>query len=88
MNLADQLEEWTDLDVAQYELGRTLGWFAGQSFRDVKHVFWTDNPVGTALYEVLQVLTEAGMLEYRDGPTDNQFRWNPAVHREDVTSKR
>jgi hypothetical protein len=35
MKLADQLEDWTDLNGAQYQLGRTLGWFAGQSLRNM-----------------------------------------------------
>ena len=41
-------------------------------------MYWSSNPTGEMLYEILNSLTKLGVLEYReDGPTDSQFRWNP-----------
>lgn len=47
--------------------------FAGEA----KPVFWSNHPVGEALYNILGELVGAGFLESRDEP-DNQYRWNPA----------
>ncbi|WP_433133727.1 hypothetical protein ACQPWW_16640 [Micromonospora sp. CA-240977] len=78
MGLADALAEWTDVDGAQYELGRTVGLFADRTFLQVKWVFWSDNPVGEALLDMLHTLVRAGVLEHRDEP-DHQFRWKTAA---------
>ncbi|WP_262282227.1 hypothetical protein [Micromonospora sp. MA102] len=78
MALGDDLAEWTDVDCAQYELGRSLGLFSGRSFMQVKWVFWSNNPLGQALWDMLQALVKAGVLEYRDEP-DHQFRWRTAM---------
>jgi hypothetical protein len=56
-------EEWQDFDGAQYELGRALGLFKDQTFQEVKHVFWTSNPVGDCLSDMLICMAEAGLLE-------------------------
>jgi len=74
VGLSADLADWTDWDVAQFALGRALGLFAGRPFLKVKSVFWTDNPLGNALYDMLQALVRAGILEHRDAP-DDQFRW-------------
>jgi len=79
MPLAEVLADWTDVDIASYELGRCLGLFGGQNFHiDVKHVFWTNNPLGNGLYGALLELVSAGVLEMREAP-DRQFRWAPQV---------
>ncbi|MCG5441134.1 hypothetical protein NIE79_000068 [Micromonospora sp. NIE79] len=78
MALADELAEWTDVDGAQYELGRAVGLFTDQMFLQVKWVFWSDNPLGQALWDMLHELVKAGVLEYRDEP-DHQFRWKTAT---------
>ncbi|MDG4824389.1 hypothetical protein O7635_21265 [Asanoa sp. WMMD1127] len=75
MALADALADWTDIDGAQYQLGRVVGLFADQSFGDVKWVFWTDNPLGQALHDMLFNLTQAGVLDHRDDDGELQFRW-------------
>jgi hypothetical protein len=77
VSLADELAEWQDVDVAQYTVGRAIGLFAGQDFRQVKYVFWTENPLGTGLWEMLGAMVKAGILECRDEP-DMQYRWSPA----------
>lgn len=68
------LSEWTDWDVAAFELGRALGVFEAVTFQDRKGVFWTDNPLGNGLHAALGALVEAGVLERRDEP-DDQYRW-------------
>ena len=78
MALADDLAQWTDGDGAQYELGRSLGLFSDRSFMQVKWVFWSNNPLGQALWDMLHALVKAGVLEYRDEP-DHQFRWRTAT---------
>ncbi|MEV4539179.1 hypothetical protein AB0J82_35950 [Asanoa sp. NPDC049518] len=75
MALADDLRGWNDWDGAAFKLGRTLGLFQGNTFPDVKGVFWTDNPLGNGLHDALLALVEAGVLERRDTP-DEQFRWH------------
>jgi hypothetical protein len=36
MSLAEPLAQWTDVDGAQYELGRTLGLFTDRTFQQAK----------------------------------------------------
>ncbi|MGN9810170.1 hypothetical protein ACTMSW_12525 [Micromonospora sp. BQ11] len=84
MALADDLAEWTDVDGAQYVLGRSLGLFSDRSFQQVKWVFWSNDPLGQALWDMLHALVEAGVLEYRDEP-DHQFRWRTATPLDGLT---
>ncbi|MFJ8113919.1 hypothetical protein [Streptomyces sp. NPDC096132] len=75
MDLSERLAEWMDWDGAAFLVGSCLGIFAeSESFTRVKAVFWTDNPLGNALHEVLLQLVAAGVLERREEP-DEQFRW-------------
>ncbi|MEU7613456.1 hypothetical protein [Micromonospora sp. NPDC049204] len=78
MGLADALADWTDVDGAQYALGRAVGLFVDHTFLQVKWVFWSDSPVGAALYDMLHALVRAGVLDHRDEP-DHQFRWKTAT---------
>ncbi|MFF4262042.1 hypothetical protein ACFY7Y_36725 [Streptomyces virginiae] len=76
MDLSKGLADWTDWDGAAFVVGRSLGIFPkDETFTQVKGVFWTDNPLGNALHEVLLRLTAAGVLERREEPDDIQFRW-------------
>ncbi|NUR93246.1 MAG: hypothetical protein HOY71_55000 [Nonomuraea sp.] len=76
MDLSEGLAGWTDWDGAAFVVGRSLGIFAESvSFTQVKSVFWTDNPLGKALHEVLLQLVAAGVLERREEP-DEQFLWS------------
>ena len=70
------LAEWTDFDVAAFELGRALGIFTAEdSFASVKGALWSNSPLGVALYETLRVLVAGGILE--DKPEDDTiFRWS------------
>jgi hypothetical protein len=77
VNLADELAEWTDWDVAAYRLGRSVGLFADLDWYAAKGVFWTDNEVGNGLHDALLGLVRSGVLDRREEP-DEQFRWaNP-----------
>jgi hypothetical protein len=75
--LREQLQDWTDWDHAMYRLGRSTGLFADSDVfaTTLKHVFWTDNPVGVALVSFLDQLVAIGILLKRDEP-DFQYRWN------------
>ncbi|MEV7544926.1 hypothetical protein [Streptomyces sp. NPDC089915] len=76
MDLSEGLAGWTDWDGAAFVVGRSLGIFEESvTFTQVKSVFWTDNPLGSALHEVLLQLVAAGVLERRDEP-DEQFLWS------------
>jgi hypothetical protein len=76
-NLKQTLNDWADIDVAQYYLAVSLGLmqpdfpFPGQA----KHVFWSDNPIGNMLADMLDELTQVDVLQKRDEP-DYQYRWN------------
>ncbi|MEV4001668.1 hypothetical protein [Actinomadura sp. NPDC049753] len=75
MDLSERLADWLDWDGAAFLVGSCLGIFdESESFARVKAVFWTDNPLGSALHEVLLQLVAAGVLERREEP-DEQFRW-------------
>jgi hypothetical protein len=78
LTLKEALQNWTDFDGAMYELALCLGLMTPEvdTFASTKHVYWSDNPVGNALYATLDELTQYGVLEKRDEP-DYQFRWNP-----------
>lgn len=63
------LIDWTDWDVAMFELGRLLGVFgyndSWEEFRTtLKGVFWSDNPLNRHLTCMLRHLVKIGMLEY------------------------
>jgi hypothetical protein len=77
--LREQLIEWTDWDGAAFVLARSIGLMSPdvRFSMEAKHVFWSANPVGHALHNMLGELVAAGVLENRDEP-DDQYRWNPA----------
>ena len=74
--LREALSKWTDADCAFFEVGVCLGlWPPGmESFRQKKGVFWSNNPLGNVLHQVIKILVERGTLERRDEP-ETQFRW-------------
>lgn len=80
--LVDTLASWTDWDYAAYLLGRSIGLFENQNFHvDVKHVFWTDNPLDNGLHEALLSLVRADVVEHRYSENDDsQFRWIGVQH--------
>ena len=76
-SLKRELEQWHDVDVAMYKLACALGLMECDTdldtFRDNKHIFWTDNPVGNMLYKILRELHEGGFLE--SDAEGEQYRW-------------
>jgi hypothetical protein len=76
--LKTELANWQDWDVACYILSQNIGLMNADSSlqTQAKHVFWSDNPVGNTLIDILNQLVEVGVLEKRDEP-DLQYRWNP-----------
>jgi hypothetical protein len=73
------LADWTDWDVAEYQLGAVLGlWpeWADETMwddfdgNDVKGVMWSNNPVGNMLHATIRKLVELGVLESKD---DGEF---------------
>ena len=78
--LGDVLTDWTDWDVAAWELARVLGVPVAEPFWRAKGTFWTDNAFGNGLHDALLALHRAGVLDRRDEP-DEQFRWQ--IYRQD-----
>jgi hypothetical protein len=78
--LRQALADWTDVDVAQHALAQCLGLMASDLpplGRATRHVYWTENPVGRALHDMLEALRGASVLEaHPDDPT--VLRWNAA----------
>lgn len=73
------LADWTDVDGAEFELACSLGLIKNEPFMfqtHAKHVFCSNNPLGTALHEFLEKLVVLGILEYCEEP-DQRYRWNP-----------
>jgi hypothetical protein len=75
--LKQRLTNWTDYDVAAYELGVVLGLlpeFGGDDpWHGTKWMFWSANPLGEALHDFLVELSKIGVLQMND----DGFRWNP-----------
>lgn len=72
--LKEHLENWNDFDGAAYSLGLSLGVFQeNQSFQELKYVFWTNNPLGNMLHEMLEELVKTEILIKNE---DDQYKWN------------
>jgi hypothetical protein len=78
-SLKHYLKDWRDIDNLQYEIALRLGVISiDQSFQtDVKWVFWTDNPLGNMLYDIISSLEESGFIEQND---ILQYRWKGNNH--------
>lgn len=76
MTLREELTEWTEPDVAAERLGRCIGlWDVERLQTSLKHVFWSDNPLGTALFRMLDAMVDARVLERDDA---DRVRWSTA----------
>jgi hypothetical protein len=78
--LRDRLIGWTPWDEAAWYLARGIGLFPEHTdyatFRGEYPPTWTNTPIGNALYENLQNLVHADVLEKRQEDTrDYEFRW-------------
>jgi hypothetical protein len=76
-SLREALADWKDRDVAAFWLATILGIFESNvTFaKDAKHVFWSDNRLGSSLEQVLKILTSLGALE--EDEERERLRWNP-----------
>lgn len=76
MTLKDLLEDWTEFDIAMYYLACILGIIEYDekfnSYRKTKAIYWSKNPLGDSLYEMLETLVKRGILERND----DGYRWN------------
>jgi hypothetical protein len=69
------LTDWTDFDASAHMLAQCLGIMPSQlQMKEVKWVYWSENPLGTMLHSTLERLSDLGVLEKRDEP-DLQYRW-------------
>jgi hypothetical protein len=73
--LKEKLANWTDFDVAQHAVAVCLGLMKPDDFN--KGVFWTRNPLGKMLGNVLETLVEEGFLEKNE--EEGQYRYNPQL---------
>lgn len=77
--LKSNLQEWTDVDIASYHVAVALGVAPNPTDKfdwgGKKWMFWTSNPLGEGLYNVLEMLAENGVLEKDE--EESRFRWNP-----------
>lgn len=81
------LEEWTDFDIALYELSIEFGLIKIDQtqdrydfFRRHKHLFWSNNVFCNSLTEIIYNFAKIGLLEIND---DQQVRVNKeflAIH--------
>jgi len=76
MTLKERLKDWTDWEGAEFQLGVLLGlWSDGENAwleEGAKNTIWSAG--GDFLFEMLQQMVKAGVLEYRDQP-DHEYRW-------------
>lgn len=90
LTLKDRLKNWQDWDVAAYELATVLGLVPEftspqpppptDGWHGFKWIFWSNNRLGNALYETLNTMIEAGVLE-REVAMD-RVRWNQSYQPE------
>ena len=76
ITLKERLAGWHDWDVAEHNLAVCLGLMQDgyEAFQAAKYVFWTNHPIGEALYQMLVELAKVGVLEHdQEG---SRFRWN------------
>lgn len=74
--LKEMLPDWRDFDVAAHAVAVSFGLMPADwdwVLVNAKRVFWTDNPTGNMLHNVLELLVEAKVLEKNE---DDQYRYN------------
>lgn len=74
-----RLLEWTPGEEASWLLGHALGLFPGFEkfalFRDKVGNSWTRSAKSTALFDCLENLRVAGLVERQQGDHDYEYRW-------------
>ena len=74
ITLKEFLKDWTDMDLAAYHLGSIIGITGGEDFIKYKWLYWTNNSIATAVYDMLQSLTTIGFLVFDDEA--QKYKWN------------
>lgn len=77
-SLREAFSQPEDIDIAQHHLAVLLGMVKDDktSFsKDNKWVYWTNNPYGNALCDILFKLVDIGLLYYDD--EEQRFWSNP-----------
>jgi hypothetical protein len=76
MTLKDQLQDWVDIDTAQHLMAVDFGLVepSGEAYHKYKWVYWSENPIGKKLYDILMSLVEMGCLFYDD--EEQKVKWN------------
>ena len=89
-SLRHSLKEWTEIDVAAFHIGVALEIIPPLSdekeiynFGGKKWMFWTKNPLGNLLFELLENLVSLNILEKHIND-DHFFRWNSNFKWEDL----
>lgn len=64
--LTEQLQDWSDIDVAMHLLAVNLGMIEDHpdAFFQHKWMYWSENPYGDTLYAMLMGLVKIGVLQY------------------------
>jgi predicted RNase H-like nuclease len=75
--LKHHLQDWVDIDVAQFHLARCLGVLGPDisTMASAKWVFWSNNPTGNLLFQMLRDMAGAGFLEINE--EEFKIRWKP-----------
>jgi len=62
------LKDWTDIDLAAFELAQCLGIVENESFLETKWIYCSGNKTGDSLYKIHDELVETEFLEQLDEP--------------------
>lgn len=75
--LKHHLQDWVDIDIAQFHLARCLGVLGPETstMASAKWVFWSNNPTGNLLFQILREMAAAGFVEIDE--EEFKIRWKP-----------
>ena len=64
MTLKEYLTDWCDIDCAAMQLSQCLGLMDDKTdfIGKAKHVFWSNHPMGEALYTLIFNLVDIGVV--------------------------
>ena len=81
MNIADKLNEWTDLDIAMHEFAIQIGIIKEEdnSFTKWKWVYWTQNKYSVFLNRLLKDLIDLQVLEINNDGEKVRFNKNHRI---------
>lgn len=73
-----RIKDWTDYDVAMHLLALQIGIVdedKGSFQSEYKWIYWSDNPYGNMLGDMLNKMIEVGVLLYDE--EDQKVKYNP-----------